>query len=192
MFRRSCIVLLGVLALSGCKDSAGVDDDGPGVVKFTYAGQLSGTFNASGIVPAAGGAEFGAATLSPNGGLTIVATDDDGTRYGNTILLRASPKEGSVTCAPGSVRDTCTIRAEAQFSLPADAAATANGYVGTLNVTTLTATRTRGTFSFELPSNIYQAGTGVAGTLRVVNGTFDVPIVPSNALNGVLYQPIRP
>jgi hypothetical protein len=191
VFHRTLAAALSVLILSSCGDSTGSQEDGPGRMKFTYSGYVSGTFDASGTPPVSGAGEFGAAMVNPVSWLTIVAVEDNGTQYGNTVLLRALPRVGSATCAPGSDPIRCDFRWEFWISPTPGAGVTdlSTGYVGTVEVTKLTETRVRGTFSIDAQaSSTAHGGPNSRVPMLIVNGSFDVPIIPTGALDGVVFK----
>lgn len=179
MIRRNALSLVTVALalLAGCKDSTGSSTHDR--VSFTYSGSRSGSFSASGPVPSTNApwANAFAGASSASDGYTVSAYAPSTATVGSRLVLLTDQAGGigtySSDCSDIGPTDRCffgVVKFDWDGSAPPG---TSNGVTFgtehvTLNITSLTATRMKGTFS----------GTFVNGSQRITipDGTFDVPV----------------
>jgi hypothetical protein len=196
--RLSGVFLLAVAALGACRDGTGIDDS-LGRVGFDYTGTASGTFLARGPAPvAAPGAGYPYVTFtsgfrSAAGGITLHAYQDLGGHRGDHLVIYLhKPVAGMTFLLQGTYcGDASANCALGLFERGIDLHSYVNDAAqmtllsGTVRVTSLTATRIRGTFSGhaeDVRLRLETPTTPPAATADVVHGTFDVPVtdaVPS-------------
>lgn len=189
-----CLLAAAALSLAGCDGSPSGSDSGPeGSLSFTYRGAASGSFKASGELKLAAGTapqpSTGAAAFMPDSTLAVVAFRETGSGRGDgfSLLLGTVKSTGTLTLnllgcqqqSPGACRIgffAPDISAAELAATPDPAALLGKTYVlvlGEVKVTSISATRVKGTFSGTAFLANQQS---LSGLLQISDGRFDVPV----------------
>jgi len=186
-------LLLASGALGACRDGTGIDDS-PGSIGFDFAGSASGTFAARGTAPVvAPGAEypyvsFTSAVRLGTAGITLNAYQDLGGHRGNRIFIHLREPAAGATLnfqglycgdAPGVRCALGRFDRDVDLNHPSFDTPQMTFLSGTVHVTSVTATRIRGTFSGHAEDVLLRLetpDTPPPATADVVHGTFDVPV----------------
>jgi hypothetical protein len=179
------IAAAALLALSACESATNSRTAPEGSVAFTFSGDTAGSYNATGrfnrLRPDIGTFAVGASGTISSGeeALAVFAQStraSNATLFDQFLLSVENPDVGSITCAAGE--ETCPFGAI--LFLGADATGETDNIFtsvsGTVNITSISNDRARGTFSFALE------GFGAdleeePRAMQITSGTFDVPIV---------------
>ena len=175
-----------VLALAACGDSTGNDDSNRGSVEFNYSGAVSGSFDSDGEFRrgATTANTFSAAIINEDG-ITLIGNKARASGRSDLFALVMPERRGTTTCTFDDF--DCEMFGFFFVNLSENAEQADYffaGWEGSVNVTSLTEDRVRGTFSLTLEDEEFSTGT--PPTVRLRNGTFDVPIVSESELGGSL------
>lgn len=178
------IATLALLALSACESATESFIAPEGSVTFSFAGDDSGAYDATGGFdqqrPGSSAFAVGTSGFLQNGTeamivLSHVPRANDGNVADEFLLTLENPEVGEVTCAADA--EDCSF--SATFFIGATrTGATDEIYTsvsGTVSITSLNEDRVRGTFSLEMESVVEEGET--PRTTEVTGGTFDVPLV---------------
>ena len=178
------IATLAFLALSAC-DSATESFIAPeGSVTFSFAGDDTGAYDATGGFdrqrPGSSAFAVGSRGFLQNGTeamivLSHVPRANDANVADEFLLTLENPAVGTVTCAADA--ENCSF--SATFFIGATRTGATDviytSVSGTVSITSLNEDRVRGTFTLEMESVVEEGET--PRTTAITNGTFDVPLV---------------
>jgi hypothetical protein len=196
MIRGTAFLAASLLVLAGCgDDTTGSSGEEAGELSFSYSGDVSGSFAASGrsvdpsIRSPTPGTEIAIGTRSPdaNAGVQVVGIDPEGSgsqgRTGDVVALSIPVTTGSATfrVSPTCLDEDCPfVLVALDTEITASVSPTPSGTfwfmeTGTIRVTSASDERVRGTFSGTAIS--FDLATGQDfGTMEIRNGSFDVPV----------------
>ncbi|HEX6909703.1 MAG TPA: hypothetical protein VF142_04900 [Longimicrobium sp.] len=180
---RLALVAASLLAAAACESAVNSNDTDEGTLSFSYAGDHSGSFSATGAYDrlrpnASPWAVGNRGTLQT--GQTAIGVYARADRTGDNLvdeflLLIEEPEVGSVTCT--DVTADCPMGAflilgttpngEEALAIYASAS-------GTVNITAINQDRATGNFVFTMEGfNVEDA----ADSVQVTSGTFSVPVI---------------
>lgn len=173
-----------MLATAACESATNSDEAGEGSLSFSYTGEVTGSFSATGgydrlrpnasnwAVGNRGTLETGEAAVGIYARADRAADDlvDD------FLLLVQEPRVGTFTCTEATA-DTCPIAAFLILGTSPtseDSEAIYASVSGTVNITTINEDRATGNFVLTMePFTLEEA----VDSVQVTSGTFNVPLV---------------
>lgn len=184
MHSRQLLLAASFALLAGCKSDSKIGPNSLlGTMAFTYAGGISGTFNASGTLPTSQAAmetsSWAAAELSPPDVFAAAAVPRTSTSHDFVFL-----DIGRTTAGTSSISNSCSVNCGGFFVLFGQANGSGTTFLqdcfietGTITITEITATRVRGTFTGT--GFCFAPGSTNNTPFTVTNGTFDLALVPN-------------
>lgn len=172
-----------LLALSACESATESYTAPEGTVVFAYAGDASGSYNATGRYNRLR-SDLGTFAVAGTGqvatgedALAVFAHAErasDNNLADEFLLTFENPAVGTVTC--DAEETSCPFSALFLLGATAgdDIEALYSSVSGTVTITSINEDRARGTFSFQMEDI---ENTEELLTVQVTNGTFDVPII---------------
>jgi hypothetical protein len=171
------LVIAAVAAGIGCSESKTAPANLSGQMSFTYAGALSGNFNADGRMPLTPTEQrtmpWAAGQLDNQAVFVDAAMPRSATTYDIVFLGITRTTAGSESI-DGSTAGISLLLG-AQVNGPGQPMQTCFLDTGTITITEITATRVRGTFS---GSGDCADPTPATTPFTVTNGVFDAPLLP--------------
>ena len=178
-----------ILALGACGDGGTESENSNrGNLQFNYSGAETGSFEADGEFRRSAGTDvtFSAAIIDGDS-ISLIGNEARTNGRSDLFAVVIPDRRGTSTC---DVDDfDCELFSFFAINVTEDfedADTFFFGFSGTVNVTARTDNRLRGTFSLEM-----EDFEGV-GSLRVRNGTFDVPILTDSDLGGTFNRAPAP
>jgi hypothetical protein len=179
----SLAVMAVALTVAGCGGNDVTAPREPGTLHFTYAGLLSGTFDADGTL----GAAYGSDNPDDEGGVAYDFTSDNPGEISTYHIIAKDPtvddfhdeftidlinlnEPGTFTMCPEVPLTTGCVLAGSFYPQNSDEFLGFHVFtLATVTVTSMTSKRIQGTFSAT-------AKTTTSDPIMIANGTFDVPI----------------
>jgi len=184
--RRALAIAFTILVVTGCQDLTG-----PSVpehtLSFQYSGDVTGSFLSSGLPTLASPGVlaptgYAAAISYPAGTsragtLSFITQDPHGQQNGDMFLLSRIPAKRGTVAVPSASIDTPSALLELGVVWSGGTFQPTRIYVfdGTLTVTSVSASRVRGTFH-GTAHLLTQSGIDSRHAITITNGEFDVPI----------------
>lgn len=180
----AAIAAASLLATGACESATNSTEAGEGSVTFSYAGEVTGSFNATGgydrLRPNASNWAVGNRGTLESGeqaiGIYARADRAADSLVDDFLLLIQEPRVGSFVCTDDTV-DTCPLAAFLILGTTPtseDSEAIYASVRGTVNITTINEDRATGNFVLTMePFTLEEA----VDSVQVTSGTFNVPIV---------------
>jgi methylmalonyl-CoA mutase N-terminal domain/subunit len=180
----AAIAAASLLATAACENAVNSNETGEGSVTFSYTGEVTGSFNATGgydrLRPNASNWAVGNRGTLESGedaiGIYARADRAADNLVDDFLLLIQEPRVGSFVCTDETA-DTCPLAAFLILGTTPtseDSEAIYASVQGTVNITTINEDRATGNFVLTMePFTLEEA----VDSVQVTSGTFNVPIV---------------